>query len=169
MAVLLFLILAGNSLFWKALLADRSLADAASWGYSLAVGTGIAALQFIIFAPFLNRWTAKPLLGLLIAISAFASFYMDKFGIYLNPEMLRNVLRTDVAEARELFTPDLLLHLLPFAVLPLAILHRLRLRRRSLSRGILLRSGAILLAAMIGTGALSLVFKGFAAQMRDYC
>jgi hypothetical protein len=64
--------------------------------------------------------------------------------------------------------PDLLLHLLPFAVLPLAILHRLRLRRRSLSRGILLRSGAILLAAMIGTGALSLVFKGFAAQMRNH-
>jgi len=56
-------------------------------------------------------------------------------------------------------------------VLPLAILHRLRLRlrRRSLGRGVLLRSGAILLAAMIGTGALSLVFKGFAAKMRDYC
>ncbi len=56
-------------------------------------------------------------------------------------------------------------------MLPLAILHRLRLRlrRRSLGRGVLLRSGAILLAAMIGTGALSLVFKGFAAKMRDYC
>ena len=31
-AVLLFFVLAGNSLFWKALLADSSLADAASWG-----------------------------------------------------------------------------------------------------------------------------------------
>ena len=107
-AVLLFFIFTGNSPFWKALLADRSLADATSWGYALAVGAGIAALQFIIFALFLNRWTAKPLLGLLIVISAFASFYMDKFGIYLNPEMLRNVLRTDVAEARELLTLDLL-------------------------------------------------------------
>ena len=167
-AVLLFFIFTGNSPFWKALLADRSLADATSWGYALAVGAGIAALQFIIFALFLNRWTAKPLLGLLIVISAFASFYMDKFGIYLNPEMLRNVLRTDVAEARELLTLDLLQHLLLFAVLQLAILHRLRLRRRSLGRGILLRSGAILLAAMIGTGALALVFKDFAAQMRNH-
>lgn len=168
LAVLLFFILASNSLFWKALLADRSLADAASWGYALAVGIGIAALQFIIYAPLLNRWTAKPLLGLLIVISAFAGFYMDKFGIYLNPEMLRNVLSTDVAEARELITLDLLPHLLLYAALPLAILHRLRLRRRNLGRGILLRSGAILLAAMVGAGALSLVFKGFAAQMRNH-
>lgn len=168
LAVLLFFIVTGNAPFWNAVLADRSAADAASWGYALAVGTGIAALQFIIFGLFLNRWTAKPLLGLLIAISAFSSFYMGKFGIYLNPEMLRNVLKTDVAEARELFTLDLVPHLLLFAVLPLAILQRTRLRRRSLGRGFLLRSGTILLAALVGAGALSLVFKDFAAQMRNH-
>jgi len=168
LAVLLFFIFTSNAPFWNAVLADRSVADAADWGYALAVGTGIAALQFIIFGLFLNRWTAKPLLGLLIAISAFASFYMGKFGIYLNPEMLRNVLRTDVAEASELFTLDLVPHLLLFAVLPLAILQRLRLRRRSMGRGILLRSGTLLLAALVGAGALSLVFKDFAAQMRNH-
>ncbi len=168
LALCLFFLLTSNVPFWKAVLAGRSVADATSWGYAAAVGTGIAALQFIVFGLFLNRWMAKPLLGLLIVISAFASFYMGKFGIYLNPEMLRNVLRTDAAEARELFTLDLLPHLLLFAVLPLAILHRLRLRRRSLGRGILLRSGTILLATLVGAGALSLVFKDFAAQMRNH-
>lgn len=168
LAVLLFFVFTSNAPFWKAILADRSVAEMASWGYALAVGTGITALQFIVFGLFLNRWTAKPLLGLLIVSSAFASFYMDKFGIYLNPEMLRNVLRTDVAEARELFTLDLLPHLLLFAALPLAGLQRLRLRRRSLGRGVLIRSGTILLAALVGAGALSLVFKDFAAQMRNH-
>lgn len=168
LAVLLFFIFTSNFPFWKAALADRSLAASASWGYVLAVGAFIAALQFTIFAPFLSRWTTKPLLGLLIVISAFASFYMDKFGIYLNPEMLRNVLRTDIAEARELFTLDLLPHMLLFAVLPLTVLYRLRLRRRSTGRGFLLRSGAILLAVLVGTGALSLVSKGFIAQMRNH-
>ncbi len=168
LAVLLFFVFTGNAPFWNAVLSDRSAADAASWGYALAVGTGMAALQFIIFGLFLNRWTAKPLLGLLIVISAFANFYMGKFGIYLNPEMLRNVLKTDVAEARELFTLDLVPHLLLFAVLPLAILRRTRLRRRSLGRGIMIRSGTLLLAALVGAGALSLVFKDFAAQMRNH-
>lgn len=170
LALVLFFLTTANIPFWKALLEGRSAADPATWGYALAVGSAIAALQFIVFGLFLNRWTAKPLFALLIAISAVSGFYMGKFGIYLNPEMLRNVLRTDVAEARELFTLDLVPHLLLFAVLPLAILQRLRLRlrRRGLGRGILIRSGALLLAALVAAGSLSLVFKDFSAQMRNH-
>jgi lipid A ethanolaminephosphotransferase len=31
--------------------------------------------------------------------TAFASHFMDRFGVYLDPSMLRNVLRTDAKEA----------------------------------------------------------------------
>jgi hypothetical protein len=35
-------------------------------------------------------------------VSAFASYYMQQYGVYLDPSMLRNVLRTDWHEAGEL-------------------------------------------------------------------
>ncbi len=164
----LFFLASANLLFWNALLDGRSALAPASWGYAAAVGTLVVALQFIVFGLFLNRWTAKPLIGLLVVIAAFASFYMGKFGIYLNAEMIRNVLHTDVAEARELLTLDLLLHLLLFGALPLLVLQRLRLRRRSFARAALLRAGALLLAVLVGAGALMPVFKDFAAQMRNH-
>ena len=168
LGVCLFFLASANLPFWNALLDGRSALDPASWGYALAVGTLVVALQFIVFGLFINRWTAKPLIGLLIVIAAFASFYMGKFGIYLNAEMMRNVLHTDVAEARELLTPDLLLHLLLFAALPLLVLQRLRLRRRGFGRAVLLRTGTLLLALVVGAGALMPVFKDFAAQMRNH-
>jgi glucan phosphoethanolaminetransferase (alkaline phosphatase superfamily) len=41
----------------------------------------------------------KPLLALLLVVVAFATHFMQHYGVYLDPSMLRNVLRTDVAES----------------------------------------------------------------------
>ena len=46
---------------------------------------------------------------------------MDRYTIFLNTEMLRNILRTDPAEAGELLTLQLIPHLLLYAALPIAL------------------------------------------------
>ena len=55
---------------------------------------------------------------------------MQAFGVYLDPSMVRNVLRTDVAEARELLSWSLLPHLVVYAVAPLLLLSRVRVVRQ---------------------------------------
>ncbi|MCK7498930.1 MAG: DUF1705 domain-containing protein [Comamonadaceae bacterium] len=52
-----------------------------------------------------TRWTVKPLLAVLTLVAAAcAALHAAPTASYLDPSMLRNVLRTDVAEARELLS-----------------------------------------------------------------
>ena len=90
----------------------------------------LVALHFLLVAPWSTRWTTKPLLALLLVATASATFYMDRYSVYLDPSMLRNVLRTDRQEARELLTPALFVHLAVYAGLPLLVLWRVRLAPR---------------------------------------
>jgi len=165
--VSLYFSLACNALFWKSSLAGRSFAQADTWLFSVCLFVALTALHFILLCLVLNRWTAKPLLGLLIVVTAFAAYYMSTFTVFLDPGMLRNVLRTDVKEAGELFSVGMLPHLFFYALLPLLLLFQIRLRLDSLRRAVLVRLLSIFLALLVGAGSLLLIFKDVAPLMRN--
>ena len=167
-AASLFWAFTANRLFLGAALKERAFSDASSWAFAMALLVMLAALHFVMLAPVANRWTIKPLLALLIVGTAFASHFMQSFGVYLDPSMMRNVLRTDVAEARELLSWRLLPHLLLYAVLPLLVLWRVRIVNRPWLRAVGVRVGTLLLAAAVLVGALLLVFQAFASLMRNH-
>ena len=168
LVVSLFFTLACNRPLWAALLEDRVASAPSTWAYAAALACVLTALQFVLMALLATRWTLKPVLALFITVAAASSFYMGKFGVYLDPSMLRNVLRTDLAEARELLTADFVLHLATHAGLPLLLLYFVRVRRRRLGRAVLVRVLAVLAALLVAGGALGTVFKDFAAQMRTH-
>lgn len=113
----------------------------------------ITALQFAVLALLLTRRTVRPVLAIIFIATAFATFYMDRYSVFINTEMLQNVLQTDWLEARELLTPALGLHLLLYAGLPLLILSRIQIRPRPMSRALGMRllavTGALALAALV--------------------
>lgn len=164
----LYFVLVLNGPFWRALFAERTLSGLRDLGYGVAVGTALVTAHFVLLAPFINRWTAKPLLTILVVVAAGASYFMGQYGIYLDPSMARNVLRTDVAEARELLTLRMMGSIALLALPPLLLLPWVTLRQRALTRSVGLRLVAILVAIVAGVGTLSLVFKDFAAQMRNH-
>ena len=168
LAASLFWALAANRLFLSAALKDRSFSEPATWGFAAALLVMLAALHFLMLAPFVNRFSVKPLLTVLIIGTAFATHFMQSFGVYMDPSMMRNVLRTDVAEARELFSWSLLPHLLLYAVLPLMVLWRVRLQHRPWVRATGVRLGASVLALVALIGALMLVFQSFSSLMRNH-
>ena len=168
LAASLFWAFTANRLFLVAALKDRGFAQADTWAYALALLVMLTALHFLLLALVCNRYTVKPLLVVLILGTAFASHFMQSFGVYLDPSMMRNVLRTNVTEARELFSWTLLPHLLLYAVLPLLLLWRVRLVRRPWLRAGALRLGSIALAVVVLVGALLLVFQAFASLMRNH-
>ncbi len=163
----LFWALSANRLFLQAALKDRVASEPATWGFAVALLVMLGALHFLLMALVSNRWTVKPLLAVLVVGTAFATHFMQSFSVYLDPTMLRNVLRTDVAEARELFAWRLIPHLLLFAVLPLLVLWRVRIVRRPWLRAAAVRVGLLLLAAAVLVGALLSVFQAFSSLMRN--
>ena len=129
-AASLFWLVAANRPFLAAALQGREVGDPTAWGFAAGLTVMVVALHVLLLLPFATRWSVKPLVALLLLTTAFATYFMAQFGVYLDPSMLRNVLHTDVREARELFGWSLLPHLLLHAGLPLLVLWRVRIVRR---------------------------------------
>ncbi|MFT3761343.1 MAG: phosphoethanolamine--lipid A transferase [Pseudoxanthomonas sp.] len=160
----LFFALCCNAAFWGAVAAHAP----GQWRLWFALLLLLVGLHGLLLGLALNRWTAKPLLAALFVVTAFAAHYMDAYRVYLDPDMVRNVLHTDWQEARELLTPGLLLPLLAFAALPLALLSRVRIVRRgwrgALGRRIAFLSAMTLLSLAGGLFA----GKDVSALMRNH-
>ena len=163
-----FLLLTGNGPFWRAALADRSWNLAASWGFAAALFVAFAAFYFAFTSLLATRMTVRPLLSVLVLCTAFASWYMSHYAIYLDRAMLRNVLATDVHEARELLVWGMVPHVLLLGVLPAVLIWWPQLKRRSLGRALAVRLGWVAAALVVGTVSLLLVFADFASLMRNH-
>jgi lipid A ethanolaminephosphotransferase len=168
LAAALYWAVVANGGFLSGVLARRSWDDPATWGFGLAMGVLLVALHVLLMALVANRWTVKPLLCLMLPVAAAASCYIDTFGIYLDPSMLRNVLRTEPAEAAELLNPSLWWHLLWVAGLPMLLLRWVRVRRHPWGRATLERAGWIVAAAVVTLGAVLVVFQSFSSLMRQH-
>lgn len=168
LACVSFLLLTGNSPFWRGALADRNWELATSWGFALALFVAFAAFYFAFTALLATRLTVRPLLSVLLLCTAFASWYMDHYAIYLDRAMLRNVLATDVQEAGELLVWGMVPHLLLLGVLPAALIWWPQLKQRPRGRALAVRLGWVTAALVVGTLSLLLVFADFASLMRNH-
>ena len=172
-AAALFWALAANHAFIGAVLKGHSLAEASTWAYGASMLALVAAIHAFLLLLAANRWTLRPLLALLIVGTALATYFTGAYGVYLDPSMLHNAVRTDLPEARELISVQLLLHVAIYAGLPLLLLARVRLVTRPLrSRRLVLRAlvrRGLLLAGMaaVMVGTVLANFQSFSSLMRN--
>ena len=166
----LFWALAANRPFISAVLQGQPLAAASTWGHGLAVlglltGAHIAVLA--VLALLTPGRALKWLLALLTLVAASAGYYIQSYGVVLDPSMMGNVLHTNPAEANELLTWGLGLHLLLYAGLPALLLWRLQLRPRTWLRAGLQRLGLLLAGVALFAGCLMAIFPSFGPLMRN--
>ncbi|MEQ5803535.1 phosphoethanolamine--lipid A transferase [Halomonas sp. H10-9-1] len=157
-----------NQRFWASVIEAMPTTGLAGWGQLLGYGVLVTGLHLVVFLPFVNRTTAKPLLTGLVLIAASVSYFTGHYGTYFDTHMIDNVLQTDTREAGELLTPGLALYLLLFAGLPSALLWRWPLRRRSWRRG--LGAGALWWLGSVATLAMALLFsfQSLSSLMRNH-
>jgi hypothetical protein len=115
LAACVFWLLTANRGFFGAALVGRALSDPQTWGFALAVGMLLVVAHFFLWRCLPTAGRSSRLLALLFVATALAAHFTQAYGVYLDPTMLRNVLRSDLAEARELFSGALLLQLLLYA------------------------------------------------------
>lgn len=162
-----FLLLGGNGSFWRAMLTGHSWQTPATWGFAASLFVAFTAFYVAFAGLFATRRTVKPLLSLLILVTAFASWYIDKYAIYLDRAMLRNVMATHWSEASELLGWPLLLHVLWLGVLPAALVWWPRLTQRRCASAVGWRLAWVGGALVVGVVALLLVFADFSSVMRN--
>jgi lipid A ethanolaminephosphotransferase len=151
-----------NARFWSAAIT----APARQWPMALALLVLLVALHALLLGLVVNRWTAKPLLSVIVLVTAAASHFMLAFGLYLDADMVRNVLATDPRESSELMTWSLLPPLLLGAI-PVALLWRVELVRRpwkqAIGARVLLLGGALAASAVAAVAG----YQPLAALMRN--
>ena len=105
----------------------------------------------VLLALFAWGRAIKPAGLAIVGAAATAQYFMWSFGIVLDPDMISNVLQTDLREARDLLSPRLLLQVLLITGLPAVWLIPLRIERqrlrRAAARNALLLAGSFALAA----------------------
>ncbi|WP_246193087.1 phosphoethanolamine transferase [Pseudoxanthomonas yeongjuensis] len=158
----LYFSLFSNGAFWHAAIAH----PLAQWRFVLSLFLVVTALHALLLGLVTNRWIAKPLLTALLLATAVASHYMSAYGVYLDADMLRNVLHTDSKESGELLSPRLLIPL-AWSLLPIVLLWRVRLRRRRWPRALAARAGFLLAMALVAACGVMLSSQDFSTLFRS--
>jgi lipid A ethanolaminephosphotransferase len=159
--------LLGNGAFWQGALAGRSFAEANTWRFVLGAGVMITAVQGLLLLLLAHRHTVRPVLALALVSTAVGGHMMARYGVVLDPSMLRNAMRTDVREATELFNPGLLLSIVG-ALVASALLWVVPLRVRPWRRAALVRGLTMLGTLVVAVAALLLIFQDFGSLMRNH-
>lgn len=145
LAACLYFSLFANAMFWQAA-APRPWTQPV-WALSLFLL--VTAVHGVWLSLLVWRRTARVVLSVLVVLAALAGHYMDSYGIYIDADMIRNVLHTDWREATDLAGADALLPLLA-AVPALVVVWRVRLRARPWPRTLLMRAGFLAGTVVVG-------------------
>lgn len=124
--VVVFLLATTNQTFWN------KTADYYSGTVLTAaiLAIGLAALLSAVCISLSMRFVAKPLFIVLILTGACASWFMDRFGVVISVDMIRNAAETTNAEAANLITPGFLWHVAIYGVLPSLLVAWVRIDHR---------------------------------------
>ena len=163
----LYFAFVSNQLFWGAALADRDWAMPATWTYAGSLLVALVCLHIALLTLVLNRWTARLLLAALVIATAIATYYMQSFGTYLDPGMIRNALHSEVKEAGDLVGPALLSHLALQAGPALLLLGWIRIRRTPLRIATLRRVATMAASLGLLTGAVLFSYQDLSGLFRN--
>ncbi|KIP86398.1 membrane protein [Stenotrophomonas maltophilia] len=158
----LFFAIAGNRLFWNSAMATHP----GSLRYALSLLLLLLGAHAFLLGLLVWRWNAKVVVSALLMLTMLASHYMGLYHIYLDADMLRNVLATDRRESSELLTASLAGPLL-LGLVPTLAVWRLQLTERRWTDALSWRAGFLLLAACVVLGGALLSFQEISALMRS--
>lgn len=167
-AVSVFFSLFCNQLFWPASLGERDWSDVNTWIFAAAVFVIVTSIHAFLLALVVNRRTAKPLLTLLFIMTAMAVYYMTTYTVFFDTSMMRNIFRTDVKEASELVTWNMLVYAVLYGAVPSLALAQVSLKKRTWLQALKNRSVFIAGTIAVAAAGTVLIYQDLSALMRNH-
>lgn len=166
--VTVFFSLSANRTFFSKVAETGALEGVEGKLLVVALFLAITALHWLLLLLLSSRFTIKPITVALLLTTALAGDFMSRYTVYLDPDMVRSILHTDLKEGGELVSFGLLPSLLIFGVLPSIFVWRASIRRRPWIRAIGIRVCAVAAAITIATGTIVLAYQPLASLMRNH-
>ena len=116
--VALFFVLAFNSTLWGHILKIVKPQNLTDWLFLASFFVFQAATYFFVLRVFSFPFVLKPVAAILIIVAAATAHFMAEYGAVIDLNMIRNILQTDPAEARDLINWGTIVHVLGYGILP---------------------------------------------------
>lgn len=126
LAAAAWIVLTANGAIWHLFFRSQGY-SAHTWLFFGSLAVALLGLNLFLLRILSPGRSIKWMLSILLLLAAAAGWAMDTYGVGLDSDMLRNVVQTNPAEARDFLGLPLLWRLLWAGVLPIAIVARTRL------------------------------------------
>ncbi|ENW95475.1 phosphoethanolamine transferase [Acinetobacter sp. NIPH 298] len=127
----------------------------------------VAATYYFILQIFSWTWTAKPLAIVLVVMGGFASYVVTSLGVLITPDQIQNLMQTDIAEVRDIWSWDLVVWGLGMVVLPTIVILSVTLKSESFLQQIWKKAVSLVLSLLLITGLLFIFYVDFSAIFRE--
>ncbi|MGN6481675.1 phosphoethanolamine transferase [Luteibacter sp.] len=128
---------------------EVSRGTAGFWALSVSIWCRLVANLVLTLALVIWPRISKPLLALLILVSAASAYYTQTFSVRLNEDIIQSIFETTRAEAMALITPAFLGWMALFGVLPVVIISLVPVRFMPLWRSLGVRAAIIVTATLL--------------------
>ncbi|MGD8712721.1 MAG: phosphoethanolamine transferase domain-containing protein, partial [Thiohalophilus sp.] len=163
-----YLAVVGNTTFWGKFGEVLGGNPLQKIGFSISFFILIVMLTVLLLQIFRFKYLTKPVLIFVLIASAFASYFMNNYGIMIDTSMVHNVLETDADETGDLLNTGMFLHVLLFGVLPAIVLYKTEIIYSSPVKQ-LARNGVIMALAMVAIAGNTLLFSSdYASFFRNH-
>ncbi len=126
-------------------------------------------LSFIIvlFAIVSYKHTIKPVLMIILLISAVSSYFMNSYNIIIDENMLRNIIQTNPSEALDLINIKLILYLIFMGLLPCYLIYKIKIKESTFKSAIKSKIKIILLLIITIVLIIFSFSKNYASFIRE--
>lgn len=157
-----------NIPFWRRVYAVVSPASAFDWLFLVAVLIAIAAIYNSALTLICVPRLFKPVVVILVLVSATVSYFMTEYGLLFDSAMMRNVVETDVREIGDLLSWKLAFSLLVFGIGPSLAILALPIRWDRPSAALKANAVSSLVSVVLLCGAVFLFSMNFLSVFRAH-
>lgn len=129
--VALFFVAFYNIAFFRSMLAVYPL-TLSNIVFIVSVALLAFALITLLLTLVSSRYTLKPILMLLLPVSALASYFMDSYNVVIDAGMIENIFSTNLSESMDLFSLKLVLYFVVLGILPALYIYKVHIDYGSL-------------------------------------
>ena len=152
-----------NTTFWQ-----KGLEIFAGHELKLAVlAAALLALAMALATALSFKYLFKPVAAFFIVMAAVSSYFVDRFGLIIDGDMIGNVVATNIGEAEHFATADLIRYCALYAFVPVALLFWARVRHQPILTK--LKHNSVIIAGCLAA-ALVLVglnYRTYASTFRE--
>ncbi len=156
-----------NLAFWRRVWGGVDGLNNGDYVFLLSLPLFVLAWNFVLLWAVCWGRMLRPILAVMILLSAAGSYFLWTYGVLFDASMLMNVIQTDIGEASELLTPNFWLWMIAVGVVPVFILYSAQMIREPWKQSLIGRGGSLAVALVLMAAILATQYQSHASLVRN--